>query len=78
MTTAKARLTLYMTDRRPLDELTEALRRLAPLEARGAITRSTVTEAAIAQAWADVQAHGAAAAIAQALVTLPSSHEVTP
>ena len=35
MTTDKARLTVYLTDRRPLDELTEALRRLAPLEARG-------------------------------------------
>ena len=71
MTTDKARLTVYLTDRRPLDELTEALRRLAPLEARGAITRSTVTEAALSLAWQDWQARGKDSELAKSMVTLP-------
>ena len=71
MTTDKARLTVYLTDRRLLDELTEALRRTAPLELRGAITRSTVTEAALTVGWADVQARGRESDVFKALVTLP-------
>lgn len=42
MTTDKTRVTIYLADRRPLDDLTEQLRRLAPLEDRGAISRSTI------------------------------------
>ena len=71
MTTDKARLTVYLTDRQPLDELTEALRRLAPLELRGAITRSTVTEAALAVAWQDWQARGKDSDLAKRMVTSP-------
>ena len=72
MTTDKARLTLYVSDRRPLDELTEALRRAAPLEQRGFITRSTVAEAALSLAWQDWQARGADSELAKRLVTLPT------
>lgn len=78
MTTSKRRLTLYLTSDQTLEALYQRLRALAPIEARGALSRSVVTEAAIAQAWADVQANGPAAAIFQALVTLPQLDEVTP
>ena len=71
MTTDKARLTLYVSDRRPLDELTEALRRAAPLEQRGFITRSTVAEAALSLAWQDWQARGIDSELAKRLVTSP-------
>lgn len=71
MTTDKTRITIYLADRRPLDDLTEQLRRLAPIEQRGAISRSTVIEAAVALALADVQAIGRQATIYSHLVTSP-------
>lgn len=71
MTTDKHRITIYLADRRPLDDLTEQLRRLAPLEDRGKISRSTAIEAAIDVALADVQANGRQSAIYRAMVTSP-------
>lgn len=73
MTTEKSRVTIYLTDRRALDDLTEQLRRLAPIEARGAISRSTAVEAAVRLALADVQERGAQSAIARTLVTSPTN-----
>lgn len=71
MTTDKHRITIYLADRRSLDELAEQLRRLAPIEARGAISRSTVVEAAVALALADLRENGRESAIARELVTSP-------
>ena len=71
MTTDKTRVTIYLTDRRPLDDLTEQLRRLAPIEDRGAISRSTVIETAIVLALEDLRAKGRDAAIYSHLVTSP-------
>ena len=71
MTTDKHRVTIYLADRRPLDDLTEQLRRLAPLEDRGTISRSTAIEAAVLLALADVQARGRDATIYERLVTSP-------
>lgn len=71
MTTDKTRITIYLTDRRPLDDLTEQLRRLAPLEDRGAISRSTVIETAVRLALDDLRAKGRDAAIYSHLVTSP-------
>lgn len=71
MTTDKTRITIYLTDRRPLDDLTEQLRRLAPLEDRGTISRSTVIETAVRLALDDLRAKGRDAAIYSHLVTLP-------
>ena len=76
MTTDKRRVTCYLRDPRPLDNLFDELRRLAPLEARGAISRSTAIEAAVRLALADLQANGRAATVFKALVTLPSNPEV--
>ena len=70
-TDRKTRITVWLYDRRPLDDLTEQLRRLAPLEDRGKISRSTVIEAAIAVALADVQANGRQSAVHERLVTSP-------
>lgn len=71
MTTDKHRITIYLADRRPLDDLTEQLRRLAPLEDRGKISRSTAIEAAIAVALADLLVNGRDAVIYSTLVTSP-------
>jgi hypothetical protein len=70
-TDRKTRITVWLYDRRPLDDLTEQLRRLAPLEDRGRISRSTVIEAAIAVALADLLAHGRDAVVYSTLVTSP-------
>ena len=78
MTTDKKRLTLYMASDQALEALYQDLRTLAPLAQRGAISRSTITEAALALAWQDLQANGPAAAIFRALVTLPGANEVQP
>lgn len=75
MTTDKKRLTLYVASDQALEALYYELRRLAPIAQRGAISRSTIAEAALALAWQDVQANGPAAAIFSQLVTLP---EVNP
>ncbi len=71
MTTDKHRITIYLADRRPLDDLTEQLRRLAPLEDRGKISRSTAIEAAIDVALADLLANGRDAVVYSTLVTSP-------
>ena len=71
MTTDKTRVTCYLTDRRPLDDLTEQLRRLAPIEDRGKISRSTVIETAVRLALEDLRAKGRDAAIYSHLVTSP-------
>jgi hypothetical protein len=71
MTTDKHRITIYLADRRPLDDLAEQLRRLAPLEDRGRISRSTAIEAAVAVALADLLANGRDAVIYSTLVTSP-------
>lgn len=78
MTTDKKRLTLYLASDQALEALYYELRRLAPIAQRGAISRSTIAEAALALAWSDVQANGAGAAIFSRLVTLPDPHEVKP
>jgi hypothetical protein len=77
MTTQKPRLTIYLSagGLRDLDDLVEALRRLAPLEARGAISRSTAIEAAVRLALADLKAHGRTAAIFATLVTSPAPQD---
>lgn len=76
MTTKKARLTIYLSNPAELDLLFDELRRLAPIETRGAISRSTITEAAVAVAWADVQARGRASDVFKSMVTLPAISEV--
>ena len=72
MTTSKARLTVYFHNTRALDDLVELARRSVPIEARGAITRSTITEAAVAVALEDLRRNGAQSALLKALVTLPA------
>ena len=67
----KVRITVWLYDRRPLDDLAEQLRRLAPIEDRGAISRSTVIETAIVLALEDLRAKGRDAAIYSHLVTSP-------
>ena len=71
MTTSKARLTVYLSNPSELDALFDELRRLAPIEARGKISRSTVIEAAVLLALRDVQANGRDAAIFEPMVTSP-------
>ena len=71
MTTDKARITIYLSDRRPLDDLTEQLRILAPIEDRGAISRSTAIEAAVSLALEDLRSNGRRSAIYGKLVTSP-------
>jgi hypothetical protein len=71
MTTDKHRITIYLEDRRPLDDLAEELRRLAPLEDRGKISRSTAIEAAIDVALDSLRANGRQSAIYSHLVTSP-------
>ena len=67
----KTRITVWLYDRRPLDDLTEQLRRLAPLEDRGTISRSTVIETAVRLALEDLRAKSRDAAIYSHLVTSP-------
>ena len=71
MTTSKARLTVYLRSSLELDDLFDELRRLAPIEARGAISRSTAIETAIGLALRDVQARGRDSDVFKTLVTLP-------
>ena len=71
MTTSKQRLTVYLRNGSELDDLREALRVLAPIEARGRISGSTCIEAAVAIALADVQARGVESDVYRAMVTLP-------
>ena len=78
MTTSKRRITVWMNSTAELETLFDALRLLAPIGSRGAITRSTITEAAISLALADLHEHGAQSAIFQAMVTLPVVNEAQP
>ena len=71
MTTDKKRITVWMNSTAELETLYSALRLLAPIEARGAITRSTITEAAIGLALTDLHEHGAQSAIFRSMVTSP-------
>ena len=75
MTTSKARLTVYLSNPSELDDLREALRRLAPIENRGRISGSTCIEAAIGLALRDVQARGRDSDVYRAMVTLPVVNE---
>lgn len=72
MTTDKSRLTIWLRNRQALDDLTEELRRLADLDQRGTITRSTVVEGCVVLALADLRAKGKDAAIYNQ-VTLPGT-----
>ena len=76
MTTSKARLTVYLTSAAELDDLREALRRLAPIEYRGRISGSTCIEAAVTLALRDLQARGVESDVYRAMVTLPAILEV--
>ena len=71
MTTNKTRCTIYLSSTRQLDDLVEAARRSVPLADRGRITRSTITEAAVTLALAELRANGKQSALLAALVTLP-------
>lgn len=75
MTTDKKRITIYLTDRQPLDDLAEQMRTLAPLEARGAISRSTAIEAAVSLALTDLRTNGRKSAIYKSMVTSPAESE---
>ena len=76
MTTKKARLTIYLSNPAQLEDLREALRVLAPIEARGRISGSTCIEAAVSVALRDVQARGVESDVFKVLVTLPAILEV--
>ena len=76
MTTSKARLTVYLSNPSELDDLREALRRLAPLTDRGRISGSTCIEAAVTLALRDLQARGVESDVYRAMVTLPAILEV--
>ena len=69
MTTSKQRLTVYLAQPSELEDLREALRILAPIEARGRISGSTCIEAAVSVALADVQARGRDSDVYRAMVT---------
>jgi len=71
VTTDKARITIYLRNPQALDELFDELRTLAPIEARGAISRSTCIEAAVSLALADLRMNGRKSAIYKTLVTSP-------
>ncbi len=71
MTTTKNRLTVYMHSTAALDDLVELARRSVAIEQRGAITRSTITEAAVTLALAELRTNGKQSALLAALVTLP-------
>ena len=71
MTTDKKRITVWLRSSSEVDALFDELRRLAPIEARGGISRSTAIEAAVSVALRDVQARGRDADVFRTLVTLP-------
>ena len=71
MTTDKKRITVWLSSTAELETLYDALRLLAPIGSRGAITRSTITESAIALALADLHEHGAQSTIFRSMVTSP-------
>ena len=71
MTTDKKRITVWLRSSSEVDALFDELRRLAPLELRGGISRSTAIEAAVAVALADVTARGVDSDVYRAMVTSP-------
>lgn len=71
MTTDKSRHTIWLYDARQLDTLLEEARRALPLEDRGAVSRSTCIEAAVALALRELRQNGAQSDLLAALVTLP-------
>ena len=76
MTTHKQRVTVYLRNGSELEDLRQALRILAPIEARGRISGSTCIEAAVSLALRDVQARGRDSDVYKTLVTLPAISEV--
>ena len=70
-TDRKTRHTIYLYDGAQLDDLVELARRSVAIEQRGAITRSTVCEAAVTLALAELRTNGKQSALLAALVTLP-------
>lgn len=70
-TDRKTRHTIYLYDGAALDDLVQLARRSVPLADRGRITRSTITEAAVTLALAELRANGKQSALLDALVTLP-------
>ena len=77
MTTDKTRITVYLSNYWELDELHDTLRRLAPLDVRGKISRSTAIEAALQLALADLRTNGRQSAIYEKLVTLPTPNTLS-
>lgn len=69
MTTRKVRITVWLRDTSELEELFDQVRQLAPIEARGVISRSTCVEAAVAVALRDIEARGRESDVFKALVT---------
>ena len=75
MTTTKARLTVYLADPQTLEDLYRQVRTLAPLEARGAVSRSTIVEGCLRLALADLAVNGRQSAIFRTLVTSPAPED---
>ena len=77
MTTGKHKFSCYLSaaGERDLEALYTALRTAAPLELRGAISRSTLAERAIGLALEDWKANGLDSAIAQTVVALPAERD---
>ena len=71
MTTNKKRITVWLRSSSEVDALFDELRRLAPIEARGGISRSTAIEAAVALALRDIEARGRDSDVYERLVTSP-------
>ena len=78
MTTSKRRLTIYLSNPSELDLLFDELRRRAPIEARGGISRSTAIEAAVSLALRDLQARGRDSDVFKVMVTSPQENEAQP
>ena len=78
MTTSKQRYTIWTAQPSELETLYDLVRELAPIETRGRCTRSTITEAALTVALADVQARGRESDVYKLLVTLPVVSEAQP
>lgn len=75
MTTTKQRYTIWTAQPSELETLFDLVRGLAPIDARGRCTRSTIVEAALSVALRDVQARGRDADVFKVLVTLPAISE---
>ena len=75
MTTSKQRITIYLAQPSHLEDLREALRVLAPIEARGRISGSTCIEAAVSVALRDLTARGVDSDVFKTMVTSPVVNE---